>query len=387
MADGSIAQSSGDLNINLATATDAVNIQNGDLTVASGVLVGSGGSAQSLTPLEDDSLYVTGKAEVDGEVRFDDQTYFYGNLNLIDNQGEIVGHVVPNGASQTLGTTSNPWDSLYLGDDSLFIGDNQDAVFSYDEAGDDALEMTNTLFAFGDVNSNNSIATASGDLYIQDALEVDGALSVAGMLTADTGIDTTAAGTALNLGGSMANTVNMDAVLTLNIGQATPTVNIDTAAAGTINLGAVNTTTIDIGNGSSTTTLYGSFSGAGSGSGLDADTIDGSEVFAAQMPVTTGTGAYDGAYFARGNEVFCNVPVGGSVSAATVTVDNLAAAGPISNVPLSAMVFANTNTVGGVCAPLNPGEIHIMVFDSMNLTGGGPLPPGETLMLHIIAVD
>jgi len=212
-------------------------------------------------------------------------------------------------------------------------------------------------------------------------------LYLSGTLKADGGVDTGAAGTPLMLGGSTANLVYLDAIATLSVGVNTTTVNID--AITTLNIGTSNAVNINIGNAGSTTNLAGSFTGAGPGSGLNADMVDGKHM--AEFKIDNGMFPVlsDATYTAAGfpNIVMCSVPVSGLSSLSSVVAtpehNSMLAVPPWRSFPLSAMVFTSSDTPGNACSAGGPpaaGTFHAIVYIPVMMGALPPAVPGSIVL-------
>jgi hypothetical protein len=166
--------------VNLDAGTGGVDV---DL-VATGVmsidgdLVVIGGAADGDSATDDGDLLVVDVFEVDGTANFDGTADFDSVINVAG--ATVTGDLIPSAAdTYDLGSAAFEWAELYLGDGSLFIGNDQDASFVYDEADDDSLEITGTLISIGE-EAANDVATAAGDLLVSVDLEVNGDAHVDG---------------------------------------------------------------------------------------------------------------------------------------------------------------------------------------------------------------
>jgi hypothetical protein len=68
------------------------------------------------------------------------------NVDTTNSDIIVTGDIIPS-ASDTydLGGTDNEWDDLYIGNNGdIEFGNNQEAAISYDEAGDDRMELVGT---------------------------------------------------------------------------------------------------------------------------------------------------------------------------------------------------------------------------------------------------
>ncbi|MBM5789968.1 hypothetical protein FJZ23_02700, partial [Candidatus Parcubacteria bacterium] len=184
-----------------------------------------------------------------------------------------------NAGVEVLGTTALEWDGLYIGDDGVGVtfGAAQNVVVNFDTT-TVALEMVGGLISIG-ADPGGATATASGDLLVSDALEVDGAtdldgaLSVAGTTTftgaLDADGDVSIADTNIAFDGA-STTFSVTGAFTLNPGS---TLSLgDGADALNINATAVNatSTTFDL----DATGVITVTSTVATGNGITLDTTD-----------------------------------------------------------------------------------------------------------------
>jgi hypothetical protein len=125
------------------------------------------------------------------------------NSNLVlwpDN-----GYVIPGAAGVgILGHSSYEWDGLFVGDDGTGVtyGADQDAKITW-QAANAALELDGGLVVIG-TDPTGATATGDGDLLVQDALEVDGAVDL------DSTLDVAGA---VTLTGALTSAGNVDIVI------------------------------------------------------------------------------------------------------------------------------------------------------------------------------